>query len=204
MTFKYEDTGLPEKDQWKLAASICHRWLNETMSMFGDDGIERFMHHQPVTAAKRLIDNCDNWTEESVTAALLGPAKGLVVSNAAIETMARRDFGDRAVDLIKAYGGMEAPKDEVMQKDLHRLYMVESLSAMGDQIVGRARIDKHHDIRWNMLKEFEGNFEQMKGESPKLDVIFEDSLKKSRESLEKLDRDAAAKKQGPKPNPPKM
>ena len=201
MSFDYSTTGLPDKKEWKLAASICLAWLNQNMSMFGDDGIDRFMQHQPVTAAKRIMDNCDKWSDESITAALLGPAKGIIVADAAVEVMARRDFGDRAVDLIKTMGGMAEPTDQAMMRDANRLYMVESLSGMGDQIVGRARIDKHHEVRWNMVREFETNFEQVKGESPKLDAIFEESLKKSREALEKLDRDAAAKK-GPKPNSP--
>lgn len=202
MSFDYSTTGLPDKKEWKLAASICLAWLNQNMSQFGDDGIDRFMHHQPVTAAKRIMDNCDKWSDESITAALLGPAKGIIVADASVEAMARRDFGDRAVDLVKAIGGMAESKDDAMIRDINRIYMVESLSGMGDQLVGRGRIDKHHQVRWNMLREFESNFEQLKGESPKLDVIFEDSLKKSRAALENLDRDAAAKKN--KPNPPSM
>lgn len=201
MSFDYSTTGLPEKKEWKLASGLCLAWLNQNMGQFGDDGIDRFMHHQPVTAAKRIMEHCDSWTDESVTVALLGPAKGIVVANAEIEAMARRDFGDRTVDLVKAVGGMSAPVDEAMARDVNRLYMVEAMSGMGDQLIGRARIDKHHQVRWNMVREFEANFSGMKGENPRLDPLFEDSLQKSRASLEKLDRDAAAKKNN-KPNAP--
>lgn len=201
MSFDYSTTGLPEKQEWRLASGLCLAWLNRNMAQFGDDGIERFMQHQPVTAAKRIMEHCDNWTDESVTVALLGPAKGIIVSHPDIEAMARRDFGDRTVDLVKASGGMIEPKDEAMSRDINRLYMVEAMSGMGDQLIGRARIDKHHQVRWNMVREFEEAFGQIKGENPRLDPLFEDSLKKSRESLEKLDRDAAAKKNS-KPKPP--
>ena len=203
MSFDYSTSGLPEKKEWQQAAALCLAYLNQTMSQFGDDGIERFMHNQPVKAARRIIENCDNWSEESITSVLLGPAKGIVVANPAVEAMARRDFGDRTIDLIKAMGGMEEPKDTAMVRDIQRVYMVEALSDMGDQMIGRARIDKHHHVRWKNLREYETNFERIKGESPKLDEIFADRIKQSRDALEKLDRDAAAKK-GPSQKPPGM
>jgi hypothetical protein len=70
---------------------------------------------------------------------------------------------------------------------------------MNDQLIGRARIDKHHQVRWNILKNLETEFANVKGENPKLDVVFEEALKKSRAALTALDN---APKKGP--NPPKM
>jgi hypothetical protein len=65
---------------------------------------------------------------------------------------------------------------------------------MNDQIIGRKRIDKHHQVRWNILKELEAEFKKVKGQNPKLDVIFIEALKKSRKALEDLDMAAAQKK----------
>jgi hypothetical protein len=114
------------------------------------------------------------------------------------EKRARQFFGDRVIDLIRHLHG-DKPTDANMERDATRVAMVEALSGMGDQIIDRQKIDRMHNIRWNMLKSYEALYKDAKGQNPKLDTLFEDSLKKSRDSLEKLDRAAAEKKHSPKP-----
>lgn len=184
MPFDYSATGLPENTRWEIAADRCHAWLTENMAMFGPDRILNFMKNQPVTAALRLRDCCDDWSEELVTVALLGPAKGTLAQD---EAGSRGLFGDRAVELAKTLTSETPPCDARLKRDAGRLFLVEALSGMHDQIIDRKKIDAHHQVRWNMLQNYESGFAALKGENPKLDVIFEDSLKKSRAALEALD-----------------
>lgn len=202
MSFDYSTSGLPENNKWKIAAAICNQWLNDNMSMFGPERIVNFMHNQPIAAAKRVMDNCDDSSEETVTLLLLGPAKGALIANDEVEAVARHIFGDRTVELLKTLMDPADAVDADMTRDANRIYIAEAVSAMSDQMIGRARIDKHHQVRWNMLNEFEKTFATLKGADPKLDVVFEDAAKKSREALEALDKAAPAVKKAPKP--PKM
>ncbi|MBI3440860.1 MAG: hypothetical protein HY052_03485 [Proteobacteria bacterium] len=205
MPFDYSTSGLPDNDKWKAAAGTCNEWLNQNMGMFGPERIASFMEHQPIAAAKLIMDKCADWSEESVTLALLGPAKGLLLEPA-LDQQARDTFGDRAVELMKYMAGMDAVKfDQDMPRDATRLFLVEGLSTMNDQLIGRAKIDKHHQVRWNILKGLETNFATVKGQNSGLDPIFEEALVKSRAALEALDaaaKNGPAAKKGPKPPAP--
>lgn len=192
MTFDYKKTGMPEKKEWIAASHLCFAWLNQHMSMFGPERILNFMGNQPIAAAKLIMENCDDWSDESVTLALAGPAKSALP---AIQNI----VSTRTFDLLKAYVTGEKPSDPTIERDCVRLFLVEGLSTMNDQLIGRKRIDKHHQVRWNILGNLEKNFAGVKGQNPKLDLIFETALKESRLALEALD--AAAKK---KPNPPAL
>lgn len=193
MPFDYSASGLPENDRWKVATDICNQWLNENMSMFGPERIANFMKNQPVAAAKRIIDNCTDWSEESVTVALLGPAKGALIANPQTEKTARHIFGDRAVDLVRTL--LEDPAaatDANMTRDANRLFIVEGVSTMTDQMIGRAKIDRHHETRWQILNSLERQHKTIKGQDPALDAVFEDAAKKSHDALEALDKAEAA------------
>lgn len=187
MAYDYAKTGLPANPAWEKAAGVCHAWLTRHMSMFNEKQINAFMKNQPVAAAKRLIETCPDVSPEAVTLALIGPAKGAVVAGAAAEAAARRDFGDRAVDMILA---LDAPEkaDAPMRRDIDRLFLVEGLSMMHDQLIGRARIDAHHNVRWNILISFEDRFDTLRGRNPALDALFAEGLSLSREALERLDK----------------
>ena len=182
MSFDYATSGLPDKPQWRAAADICHAWLMKNMSMFGPDRIARFMLHQPVTAARLIMENCPDWSEESVTLALLGPAKDILAEGNAA-------FGAKEKPLFEALTGKHMATAE-QERDLVRLFLVEGLSTMNDQLIGRARIDKHHQVRWNILRDLEKDFTDVKGKNPALDKIFEKALGESRAALQALD-DAA-------------
>lgn len=199
MGFDYSASGLPENPKWKKAAEICEAWLNRNMSMFGPERITNFMHNQPVAAAKRLIENCDDCSEESVTLALLGPAKGIVAQNPEWGDF----FGPRAVALLTTMAEGAVAPDANMTRDANRLFMVEAVSSMTDQMIGRKKIDAHHETRWRMLNQFEREFAAIKGQDPKLDAIFEEAAKKSHVALEALDREVRAKKPH-RPRPPGM
>lgn len=196
MPFEYATAGLPENPRWQIATDICNRWLNQNMSMFGPERIANFMHNQPVAAAKRILDNCADASEESVTLALLGPAKGTLVANAETERVSRHIFGDRAVDLLIAMSE-PAGADAEMIRDMNRIFIVEGISTMNDQMVGRAKIDRFHETRWNILNDLERTFGTVKGQDPALDAIFEDTAKKSRDALTALDRAANAAEKKP-------
>ena len=189
MSSDYKSLGLPDNEKWENAAKICHEWLTKHMTMFGPDRINSFMKQQPGAAAKLLIENCKDYSEESVAFALLGPAKSIY--NQQTLPMFKATMGDKLVKLLDASEGTVKP-DAAMQKDLNRLFIVEGLSMMGDQLIGRAHADKHHHIRWQMLESYEKNFLAVKGENAALDARFEDGLRKSREALEAVDAKVAA------------
>lgn len=199
MAFDYSKSGLPANPLWELCTKMCNRWLDTRMKMFGPDRIENFMNDQPVTAAKNLLAHCPDVSPESVMVALLGPAKEALVQGAEMEVLMRHTFGDRAVDLAQTLFDPSKAVDADMQRDAERLFLVEGLSTMTDQMIGRQRIDPHHHTRWDLLHRFEARFPDIKGRDPGLDALFEDALQKSRETLEGLDRAAAAKKHQPKP-----
>lgn len=114
----------------------------------------------------------------------------------------RQVFGDRAIELMKYVSGLSAVQfDTDMPLDATRLFLVEGLSTMNDQLIGRARIDKHHQVRWDILKGLEQQFAAVKGQNPALDAIFEAALVKSRDALEALDKAPKRehKNKGPKP-----
>ena len=178
MSFDYSTSGLPDNSQWRAAADICHAWLMQHMSMFGPERIARFMLNQPVTAATLIMENCPDWSEESVTLALLGPAK---------ESVAGDIFSEKAKALFEAMAGKRVA-DAAQERDMIRLFLVEGLSTMNDQLIGRAQIDKHHQTRWNILHELEDAFSPVKGQNPALDLIFEKALGESRTALQALDK----------------
>ncbi len=183
MSFDYAASGLPDNKQWKAATVLCNEWLNRNMSMFGPERIARFMLNQPVTAAKLIMENCPDWSEESVTLALLGPAKESLLAGVAA---ANDIFSTRTTALLAAMAG-KGVADAAMERDMTRLFLVEGLSTMNDQLIGRKQIDKHHQVRWNILHELEKNFSDVKGKNPALDVIFAQALKDSRAALQALD-----------------
>jgi hypothetical protein len=191
MPFNFDEAGLPDNNRFRVATAICNHWLDQNMGFFGPERIKNFMHNQPVAAAKRIIDNTSDWSEESVILTLLGPAKGELLANSEAEKTARHIFGDRAVDLLQAMAD-PSQADADMIRDMNRIQKVENISAMNDQMVGRAKIDQHHETRWNMLHNFEREHAITKGQDPALDALFEDAAKKSHEALEALDRAAAA------------
>src|SRR5690606_9613165 len=127
-------------------------------TMFKGEQIANFMKNQPVAAAKRIMDNCDNWSEESVTLLLLGPAKGVLLNK---EQDARHFFGDRAVDLLKTLIDTKNAVDPAMLRDAQRIEIAEAVSAMSDQMIDRHLFKaqgsrfRHHDVRKNMLKSFQ-------------------------------------------------
>lgn len=198
MPFDYSQSGLPAHPVFELCTKMCNRWLDENMAQFGSERIASFMHNQPVAAAKRLLDNCADASEESIIAALLGPAKGALLAGGEMEVALRHTFGDRAVDLVRTLEEPTNATDAAMTRDAQRLFLVEGLSTMHDQMIGRERIDAFHQKRWNILRDLEAGFAMIKGQDPALDVLFEDAAKKSRDTLEALDRAAGAKNQ-PKP-----
>ncbi|GEM_PF-1189522 len=200
--FNYDTTGLPDDTDFRVAAEICHQWLLKNMSVFGPERIASFMHNQPVAAAKLLTESAHNASRESVIVALLGPAKFELIStdgsnhDATKETASRRQFGDRVVNLVRYMGGMDVGKegpDNDLFRDAHRMFLVEGLSTMNDQLIGRKRIDPHHKVRWQILLDLEKGFGVIKGENPAIDDVFEKALKESRAALETLDREARLK-----------
>lgn len=202
MPFDYKQSGLPANEKWELAARMCNRWLDDNMSMFGTERIKDFMMGQPVAAAKRLLNDADDASEESVTLALLGPAKGILLAKGEAEVLLRHTFGDRAVDLMHTLADPKKAKDADMARDANRLFLVEGISTMEDQMIDRKRIDAHHQTRWKILANLEEGFAKVKGETPGIDKVFEDCLARSRATLEGLDRAAAASKAAKPPKPP--
>lgn len=178
-TFDFSTSGLPDNNRFKVAVGICYEWLNENMSMFGPERIKNFMHNQPIAAAKRVIDNCPDYSEESINLLLLGPAKGTLLANAETEAAARHIFGDRTVDLLQAMVDPSATPDANMTRDMNRIFICEGISTMNDQMVNRKKIDRHHETRWNILNDLERQFATVKGQDPALDAVFEDAAKKS-------------------------
>ncbi len=199
MPFEYKNAGLPANEKWELASKMCNRWVDDKMGkMFGPERIKDFMHNQPVAAAKRLLNDAGDASEESVTLALLGPAKGILMAPGEAEVLLRHTFGDRAVDLMHTLADPSKAKDAAMSRDANRIFLIEGISTMEDQLIGRARIDAHHQTRWKILAGLEAGFAKVKGETPGIDKVFADALVKSRDALTKLDQ-AAAAKQAPKP-----
>ncbi len=197
MAFDYSKSGLPDNIRWDTAAQFCEEWLRENMGHFGPARIESFMNNQPVAAAKLLLAHCDDVSEELVVMALLGPAKEKIY---ALEEDAATDiFGDRWVSLMQHLMG-EIPGDADIRRDAVRIFLVEGLSTMNDQLIGRAKIDKHHRTRWRILEGLEYNFSAVKGQNPRLDTVFEAALVKSRAALEALD---VQKAQGKPKTPPR-
>lgn len=194
--FQYSDTGFPQNKRMECATRTCKAWLDRHMSMFKDKGIRNFMLNQPVRAAKMLIEKTDTPSQASVIAALLGPAKSDIMASPVSEQMARELYGNQTVNLI-AYLMDGNSTDPQIIRDANRLFLVEGMSTMNDQLIGRKRIDAHHQVRWNILNDLEKHFKTVKGENPALDEIFAADLKQSRAALERLDRDAAQKKKGP-------
>lgn len=199
--FDYSQTGLPSNPHWMLAADLCHQWLGTNMTMFGPERHLAFMANQPVAAAKRVFDNCDQFTPECITVLLLGPAKGDLIETEGAERMARHLFGDRVVDLVQALSdpAAQAKADASLLRDVGRIVLAEGVSTMNDQLIGRARIDRHHQVRWDILRHLEDQGQRIAGTDPKLDVLFADALVQSRAALEALDAAAAGKKP---PTPP--
>ena len=154
--FDYAATGLPDNTRYHSAANLCHRWLLAHMgNMFNPKQILSFMNNQPITAAKNLLEKTENPSEESLIVALLGPAKGDIIAiggtehspqRQAVEKEMRGIFGDRCIDLIHTLAGKPAT-DQRMLRDAKRIFLVEGLSTMNDQLIGRKRIDPHHQVR---------------------------------------------------------
>ena len=197
--FDYSQTGLPSNPHWMLAVDLCHQWLGTNMTMFGAERHIAFMHNQPVAAAKRVFDNCDQFSQESITVLLLGPAKGDLIESEGAERMARHLFGDRVVDLVHVLHDPELQKiaDPALLRDVGRIVLAEGISTMNDQLIGRQRIDRHHQVRWDILRHLEEQGQRIAGADPQLDALFADALVQSRAALEALD--AAAAKKPPAP-----
>ena len=198
MQFDFNTSGLTAKKEWIAAAKACEAWLAENMTMFNKERQIAFMHNQPVAAAKRIFDNCDNVSNECVTLLLLGPAKDQLLGSAAVESRSRSLFGDRTIDLLKRLYDANQPSGQQMDRDVARIILAEGVSGMNDQLIGRKRRDMHHPVRWNMLLQLEAQAKALAGPDPKLDKIVSESLAQARASLEALDAAAAAKK-APKP-----
>jgi hypothetical protein len=201
MAFDYSKSGLPANPVWELCTKMCNRWLDVHMVMFSPDRIANFMNDQPAAAAKLLLGKCDDTSPESVTVALLGPAKGALLEGAEMEVLMRHTFGDRAVDLVRTLQDPKNATDAAMLRDANRIFLVEGLSTMNDQMIGRERIDPYHQRRWDILRGLESRFSDVQEQEAGLDPVFAEALQKSRATLEGLDRAAAAKKQ---PKPPEM
>lgn len=208
--FNYETAGLPDDPAYRAAVAQCHDWLLENMSVFGPERIASFMHNQPINAARLLLEKTESPSRESVILALLGPAKFDLIAapdgkgvDLALEAASRIRYGNRTVDLLLHMAGeAKAPQDAELVRDANRLFMVEGLSTMNDQLIGRKRIDPHHAVRWTILQNLEKNFTDLRGQNPGLDPIFIQALAELRAALEALDAAAAAKgkpPRGPKP-----
>jgi hypothetical protein len=203
VTFKYEDTGLPNNQRFKDACDVCVSWLRAFMPQFGAEGHARFMMAQPVGAAKRLLELCPDTSEDAIVLVLMGPNKGALLEDADfIKQKIPGLYSDRAASMLKTMTGQQPPQDPGIARDLIRIKMNEDLSGMNDQIIGRQNIDAHHAVRWQMLESFEAFHKQVKGMNPTLDPIYEDALKKSRQSLEALGPASLTPpaKKGPRPH----
>lgn len=210
MKFDYSTTGLPANKNWETATNMCREWFDTSemgqrmLAQFKEAGVIRFMHAQPIAAAKRLLEFCPDAGEEAVTLLLAGPAKGNLAAN---DVLTRAAFGDRTVDLLNALAGRAPAVDAQMQRDINRMSLLEAISAMNDQIIDRHLFKgeksrfEHHPVRKNMLRDFEALHAQTKGENPKLDAVFEDALAQSRVAMDAIDKELAAKKT---PKPPGM
>lgn len=202
--YKFENHDLEDRKDYRKALEICHEWLTQHMGrMFNPAQIGNFMKDQPITAAKLLLNQTDSPSDASVLVAMLGPAKFDMIDHkdnpngAEKEQKARAIFGEDTLNLIKAMAGQPALMTAQVERDMVRLFLVEGLSTMNDQLIGRKRIDPHHQVRWNILNNLESNFVKIKGQNPRLDPLFEDALHQSRAALEALDAKAS------KPTPPK-
>ena len=185
--FYYKDTGLPLKDIFMNATEKCHTWLmsHASLSKFGPDGISNFMHNQPVRAAKKLSELTDNPSETLITVTLLGPAKFTLLG---AEAQSRKAWGDDVVDFLQYLSGDKQAANENFKEDEVKLFLVEGLSTMHDQLLDRDKVDLHHEIRWEFVKHFEQRFAEVKGQNPGLDALFEKDLIQSRKILEGLDQ----------------
>lgn len=193
MAFDYTTTDLPLKAEFQKAAAKCKEWLDTHMSVFGPDRIRNFMHDQPVHAAQLILEKTDTPSDASVIVALLGPAKFDLVSkdgqnlSVVLEKKSRAEWGDEVVNLVKHLAGVKLNTPEII-RDAERIFLVEGLSTMHDQLIDRKRIDPHHNVRWDILKNFEAKFPAIKGKNPKIDGLFEKAMKDSRTALETLER----------------
>ena len=219
--FDYSQTGLPSNPHWMLATDLCHQWLGEHMTMFGPKRHIDFMFNQPAGAAKRVFDNCDQFTPECITVLLLGPAKGTLIETTGAERMARHLFGDRVVDLIQALHdpAAQAKADPVMLRDIGRIVLAEGISTMNDQLIGRDAIelksraafagnpdrmrmlDHQHQVRWSLLTHLEEQAALLRGVDPKLDDLVRDAARHGRSALETIDKalGVARPQQPPRP-----
>lgn len=207
--FSYNDHDLPENKQYRLALDICHKWLTAHMGrMFNQKQIGNFMKDQPITAAKNLMNKTEEASEASIIAAMLGPAKFDFIDHpenprgSESEAFAIQNFGADTVNLLRYMAGLSYLESPMLERDKTRLFMVEGLSTMHDQLIGRKRIDPHHQVRWNILNDLESGFKAVKGQNPQLDPLFEEALKQSRQALEALDKAAEVKKNNAKPPRP--
>jgi hypothetical protein len=182
MSFDFNKTGLAQKAEWVISVKACHAWLTEHMSMFGQKGIENFMLGQPVKAAQTLLAACDDISDAAITAVLLGPARSDILRDYAVT---KNFFAPESLLLIKAREEGDF-SNAGLNRDLVRVMLAEGVSSMNDQLIGRAKIDRHHPVRWRMLDDFERFYADVAGQNPKLDVVFADCLAKSRAALEAL------------------
>ena len=191
MTFDYSTSGLPGNKQWENAAQRCHAWLTMHMRQFGPERIINFMHNQPVAAAKRLFETCPDYTQESITVLMLGPAKGDILED---EALAEKNFGARTVALIKTLVDPASAVDDQMRRDAGRIFIAEAISTMNDQMIGRTKPDAFHQKRWKIQVELEKEFAMLKGRDPALDALFESAVVQARAALEGVDQVLRAKK----------
>ncbi len=200
MAFDYAKTGLPDKPEWRAAVEICHAWLTKNMIMFGPERIENFMKNQPLTAANLIMENSEEWSEDSVTMALLGPAKADVFDEKGAFHARAGEFGEKTKALFKAMTEEGHAPDAEQRRDMVRLFLVEGLSTMNDQMIGRKKADGFHEKRWIILRDLERDFSAVKGQNPALDDLFEKAAKESRATLEALDFEREKSGKGLKKN----
>ncbi len=207
LMFDYATSGLADNTKWKVAAAINFEWLKENMlPRYGAHGIVNFMHNQPIRAANNVMNNCDGWSEESITLLLIGQvARANLIASDEHEQRARAFFGDRTVDLLKTTYDSKFAVDADMIRDAGRITLAEAISNMSDQMVDRHLFEKQssrfafHDQRKMMLQGHLDNYAVLKGVDPKLDVIFEEFVAKSKLALDTIDKEIeTVKKQKPK------
>lgn len=209
MPYDYSKSGLPANAHWEKAADAYHRWVTHFMGhQFNAQQIDNFMAGQPVAAAKRLLQYCPDASEESVTLALLGQVKGVIIEavgkDDATIAKATADFGARAVQMVIASVHPDLAIDADMKRDLARMQMVEDISMMEDQIGQGRRYDAHHHVRWNMVKLFETRIQEYKGVDPVLEKVYADRVQDARVILEGIDAYMSKKNDGhPRPGRPK-
>ena len=182
MAFDYSQTGLPENQKWQMAAAICHNWVDHNMGRnFDKESLNSFILSQPVKAAKMIVDNYEDYSEESVTVALLGPAKVNLLSK---QSMWVNSLGPRAVALGKhALEESVDDIDDAIRRDADRLFIAEGIVTLLDQIIEGDVPAEKHEACCNIVLSFEAELNSMEDDGSKLYKEFVDIIVQAKDVL---------------------